>query len=438
MGTHWRRRPVVIGALTFAALSLALAGCGTASETGGGGGNGGGGGGGELTLWTHNAGNPQELAVVKQIVNDFNASQKKYQVKIQAFPQQAYNDAVVAAATANKLPCILDTDAPTVPNWAYAGYLAPLDLPSNLVDPQLPSTVGKYKDKVYSIGYYDAALAIFAHKSALDAAGVRVATNDKPYTADEFNALLDKVKASGKYKYAFDLGTGDPGTEWWTYGYSPFLQSFGGDLIDRDTYKTADGVINGPEALAWAKWFQGLVKDGYAPAKSSQDAFADFVNNKSAMVWSGIWSTSTLAKVKDGIVMPPPDFGKGPKIGGGSWQWAVSSSCNQKDAAMEYLKFSLTPKYEAAFATKQNVIPATDAAAALTPGWKPGQPKRFFLDESKNFALIRPPTPGYPFLTTTFAKAAQDIISGGDAKAILDQAAMDIDNNLKSNDNYGY
>lgn len=429
-----QRRRIVVGAVAGAALVLSA--CGTAS-TGGGGSSGG--GGGELTLWTHNAGNPQELGVVKQIVADYNASQTKFKVTIQAFPQQSYNDAVVAAATAKKLPCILDTDAPTVPNWAYAGYLTPLDLPQDLVAKQLKSTLGQYQGKLYSIGYYDAALGLFAHKSALDAAGVRVATNDKPWTAAEFNDALSKIKAAGKYKYAFDLGTGDTGTEWWTYGYSPFLQSFGGDLIDRNGYKTADKVLNGDPAMKWATWFQGLVKSGYTPAKSGTDAFADFVNGKSAMVWSGIWNAGNLSKLgADGVVMPPPDFGTGPKIGGGSWQWAVSSGCSQKAAAMDYLKFSLNPKYLAAFADKQQVIPATEEAAALVKGWEPGGAKRFFLDESKKYSLIRPPTPGYPFLTTTFAKAAQDIISGGDPKQILNQAVSDIDANLKSNSYYGY
>ena len=424
-----RRRVMLAGVATAA---FALSACGVASTQSGG-------SGGELTLWTHNAGNPAELGVVNQIVADYNASQDKYKVKLQAFPQESYNDSVVAAATAKKLPCVLDTDAPTVPNWAYAGYLTPLDLPQDLVAKQLKSTLGVYKGDLYSVGLYDAALGLFAHKSALEAAGVRIATVDDPWTAQEFADALSKIKAEGKYQYAFDLGTGDTGTEWWTYGYSPFLQSFGGDLIDRDGYQTADGVLNGDAALKWAQWFQGLVKDGYTPAKSGADAFADFVNGKSAMVWSGIWNAGNLTKLgEDGIVMPPPDFGDGPKIGGGSWQWAVSSTCSQKDAAMDYIKFSLDKKYLAEMAEKLNNVPATEEAAAMVDGWQPGGSKRFFLDESAKYAMIRPPTPGYPFLTTTFAKAAQDIIAGGDPKQILDQAVSDIDADLKANDCYGF
>jgi multiple sugar transport system substrate-binding protein len=433
---RWRRpRPLAWASVVALVAVVVLAGCGGRAPSGG---AGGGGEGGELTLWTHNAGNKEELAIVNQIVSDYNASQTKNKVKVQAFPQAAYNDAVTAAATSKKLPCILDIDAPIVPNWAWAGYLAKLDLPQELVGKQLPSTLGKWKDQLYSVGSYEAALGLFARKSALDAAGVRVATVDKPWTAQEFDQALRKIKASGKFPYVLDLGTGDPTPEWWTYGYSPFLQSFGGDLIDRNTYKTASGVLNGDKAMAWANWLQGLTRNKYTPAKSGTDAFADFVNGKSAMVWSGSWSAGNLEKVKDGVVMPPPDFGTGPTIGGGSWQWGISSGCQNVAGALDYLKFSLNPKYLSQFVTKLNLIPATEEAAAQAPGWEPGGSKRFFLDESKKFTLIRPPTPAYPYITTTFAKAAQDIVAGGGAKSILDQAAKNIDQNLKSNNNYGF
>ena len=104
---------VAVGLLA-AALPLSMAACskGASSSTGS--------AGGELTMWTHNAGNKAELAAVTQIVNDYNASQKKYKVKIQAFPQDSYNQSVVAAAASKKLPCILDIDGPNVPNWAWA------------------------------------------------------------------------------------------------------------------------------------------------------------------------------------------------------------------------------------------------------------------------------------------------------------------------------
>ncbi len=33
------------------------------------------------------------------------------------------------------------------------------------------------------------------------------------------------------------------------------------------------------------------------------------------------------------LLLPPPDLGTGPKIGGGSWQWAISSTCEEVEGA---------------------------------------------------------------------------------------------------------
>jgi multiple sugar transport system substrate-binding protein len=423
-------RSVARGIAVAAVTGLLAAGCGVQRDGADGDND-------TLTVWTHAGGAPKEIAVLETIIKDYNASQDKYTVQLKTFPQEAYNSAVTSAATSKKLPCLLDVDAPNVPSWANSGFLQPLDLPADLVAKNLPSTLGMYEDELYSIGYFEAALAIFAHEDALEQAGVRIPSVEEPWTAEEFSTALEKINASGEFDYAFDLGTGDAGTEWWTYGYSPFLQSFGGDLIDRDGFKTADGVLNGDAAKEWAAWFRGLVDEGYTPAKSSVDAFADFANGKSAMVWTGIWNSTGLDEVEDGVALPPPDFGNGPKIGGGSWQWGVSSTCSAPEAAMDYLAFSLNPKYLSRIAADSGNVPATEEAAAITPGWEVGGEKRFFLDESAAFAELRPATPGYPFLTSTFAKAAQDIMAGGDAEAILDKAVADIDADLKANDYYG-
>ena len=135
----------------------------------------------QLTMWTHSAGNPAELEVYEQIITDFNASQDAYQVVHESFPQGAYNEAIVAAASSGDLPCLLDLDGPIMPNWAWAGYLQPLELPIELTDKLLPTAVGLWQDEIYSAGYWDAALGIFARASVLEANGIRVPTIEEPF-----------------------------------------------------------------------------------------------------------------------------------------------------------------------------------------------------------------------------------------------------------------
>ena len=419
--------------MLVAAVPLSLAACakGGSSSTAG---NEESGGGGTLTMWTHNAGNKTELPAIEQIVADFNASQTKYKVEVQAFPQDSYNQSVVAAAAAKKLPCILDIDGPNVPNWAWAGYLAPLEGMDDTLSKYLPSTVGKYEDKTYSFGYYDVALNMTTLKSTLKKYGIREATMDKPWTGEEFMQGLAKIKASGDFDNPLDLQTGLTG-EWWPYAYSPMLQSYGGDLINRTDYKSAEGVLNGDAAVRWATWFRGLAADKLMPLKSSTDPSQDFLNGKTAIIWNGSWGAEAgRKKFGDDIVfLPPPDFGNGPKIGGGSWQWGISANCSDAAGAMEYMKFSAADKYVASVAKAAGTIPTTDAAAAEIEGYEPGGKNDVLRQLSKKYATVRPETPGYPFIATEFTKTAQDILNGADPKQALDQAVKNIDDNQEAN-----
>ena len=136
----------------------------------------------------------------------------------------------------------------------------PLKLSADL-SKNLPSTVAKWQGETYAVGYGDVALSMFARKSDLAAAGVRVATIEKPWTKDEFQDALTKLKALGKWEYPLDMGTAGTG-EWLPDAYSPFLQSFGGDLVNRDGFQSADGELNGDKAVAWAEWFRGLADQG--------------------------------------------------------------------------------------------------------------------------------------------------------------------------------
>ncbi|MFD9509018.1 extracellular solute-binding protein [Streptomyces mirabilis] len=430
----WRTRRLAVASVAVAAATALVAGCATGS-----GGSTSGASGNTLTLWTHNAGNSAELDVVKKIIKEFNGSQSKYKVKLQAFPQSDYNNSVVAAASARKLPCLLDVDGPNVPNWAWGGYLSPIDVSGSQVplSDQLASTVGRYKDKVYGFGFYDVALTFFGRKSVLNKYDIRIPTTDKPWTKAEFDSALAKLKKSGTFQYPLEMGTGGSG-EWWPYAYSPQLQGFGGDLINRDGYKTASGTLDGKSSVEWATWFRSLVTKGYLSKKSGADPNKDFLGGKSAIQWDGSWNaTKNAEKLGDDLaIIPPVDFGHGPKIGGASWQWAMSSTCSNKAGAQAWLKFSRQTKYFVDYAKATSTIPASDAAAKQVADYQPGGKFNVLVQFARKYAEVRPVTPAYPYISTEFQKAAQDILAGADPKNALGQAAKDIDNNLKTNNYY--
>lgn len=394
-----------------------------------------------LTMWYHGAGNDVEREILTQIINDFNASQDQWVIERQDFPQASYNESIVAGALAGTLPDIIDVDGPVMPNWAWAGYMAPLELPDGALDNFLPGAIGQWDGKVYSVGLWDAAIAIFARKSVLEANGIRIPTLDEPWTFDEFDAALETLKATGEFEYPLDLGMAWTG-EWYPYAFSPFLQSFGGDIIDRSSYTTAEGALNGPEAIAFGEWWQSLFTRELAPGTSQDGADRDsgFIDGKYALQWNGNWAAlAALEKYGDDLLfLPAPDFGNGPKIGAASWQFGVSATSEHKDGANAFIAFAIQDKYLAAFSDGIGLIPATPAAAAMTKNYAEGGPMAVFFELSNSQGLIRPPTPAYLSAALTFEKALADIANGADVATALDAAVDEIDADIEANNGYGF
>jgi len=392
-----------------------------------------------LSMWYHGAGNEVELKLINEVIADFNAAQADWKVELQTFPQAAYNDSVVAGALAGNLPDILDVDGPNMPNWAWAGYMQPLKIDESKIANFLPGTKGIWNGQLYSIGLWDAAIALTTRQSTLDELGLRKPTADAPWTKEEFMAALDAAKASGKYEFALDLGTAWTG-EWYPYAFSPLMQSFGGDIVDRSTYKSAEGALNGDAAQAFGAWWQGLFTGGYAQAtQDGADRDSGFASGKYAFSWNGNWAAlGALEAHPDTVFLPPPDLGNGPKIGAASWQFGVSATSKFPEGAAAFIEFALDDKYLAAFSNGIGLIPATPTAAEMVDNYKAGGPLADYVTYSSKFGMVRPVTPGYVVQAKVFEKALADIAQGAEVAATLDAAVDEINADIEKNSGYGH
>lgn len=394
----------------------------------------------ELSMWYHGAGNEVEANILNNIIADFNSSQGDYRVVVESFPQESYNDSVVAAALAGNLPDIIDVDGPVMPNWAWSGYLQPLAIDETIIEGFLPGPKGYWDGKLYSIGLWDAAVALVARQSTLDSLGLRTPTLDAPWTGDEFMAALDAAKASGTCEYAFDVGMAWTG-EWYPYAFSPFLQSFGGDIVDRSTYQTAEGALNGDAAQNFGAWWQSLFTEGYTPGTSQDPADRDtgFIDGKYCFSWNGNWAAlGALNAHDDTVFLPAPDFGNGPKIGAASWQFGVSSASEHAEGASAFIEFALQDEYLAAFSDAIGLIPPTTTSAAMTENYGDAGAMAVFYDLTAEQALVRPVTPGYVVQAKVFEKALADIANGADVADTLDAAVDEINADIEKNGGYGH
>ncbi|MCD1635099.1 sugar ABC transporter substrate-binding protein [Martelella mediterranea] len=394
----------------------------------------------ELTMWYHGAGNETESSILKNIVSDFNESQDDWEVVLESFPENSYNDSVTAAALAGNLPDIIDVDGPIMPNWAWSGYMQPLPIDKAKLDGFLPGAIGEWDGQIYSVGLWDAALAMMTRQSYLDKYDIRKPTLEEPWTAEEFDDILVKLKESGDFEYPLNLGMADAG-EWYTYAFLPFLQSFGGDLIDRSDYQSAEGVLNGEAAIAFGEWWQSLFERGLAPGPSQDpaDHQSGFINGDYAIDWNGNWTARAKLDAFDDVVfLPAPDFGEGPKIGAASWQLGISESSEHPEGAAAFIEFAIQDQYLADFSNGIGLVPATQAAADMSDFYKEGAPLAVFYGLSDAQGTLRPVTPGYVVETSVFQKAIADIANGADVADTLDGAVDEIDTDIDRNQGYGH
>ena len=395
----------------------------------------------ELSLWYHGAGNETERSILIGIIDDFNASQSDYTVLLEEFPQESYNSSIVAAALAGDLPDIIDVDGPVMPGWAWAGYMVPLNLSEGALDDFLPGAIGEWNGEVYSVGLWDAAVSIYARRSVLEANDIRIPTLDDPWSGDEFDGILETLQATGDYEYAFDLGMAWTG-EWYPYAFSPFLQSFGGDMIDRSTYLSAEGVLNGDAGLAFGNWWQSLFERGLSPGTSQDGADREtgFIDGKYALQWNGNWAgiNSLEALGDDLLFLPAPDFGAGSTIGAASWQFGISAASENPEGANAFIEFAIQDEYLAAFSDGIGLIPATANAAAISQSYNEGGPLEVYFALSEAQALVRPVTPGYATMALIFEKALADIANGADVQDTLDAAVDEIEQDIEDNGGYGF
>jgi len=395
-----------------------------------------------LSLWFH-SGRAEERAAITKVLDDFNKLNNGIRVEAVQLPEGSYNEQVQAAALADDLPDILDFDGPNVYNYAWSGYLIPLDeyLSKEMKSDLLPSILAQalYNGKIYNLGSFDSGLALWGNRTYLKKAGVRIpSTVEDGWNRQEFLEALAKLKALPEVDYPIDFKMNYGVGEWFTYGFSPILQSFGGDLIDRSSFLSAEGVLNGPEAIEAMTFFQSLFQKGFA--KSSQAGDDDFYGKKTAALsyvghWA--WQTQHQALGDDLVLLPMPAFGRKVVTGMGSWTWGITSHCHHPQAAWAVVSHLLSPESILTITESNGAVPARKSAIARSNLYSPNGPLRLFAEQLEHgYGVPRPQTPAYPVITAAFAAAVQNIVSGANVQAELDKAVKIIDQDIE--DNRGY
>ncbi|NNG05888.1 MAG: sugar ABC transporter substrate-binding protein [Inquilinus sp.] len=396
----------------------------------------------EVSVWFH-SGKGEEREVINAQVEDFNAMQDAVRVNLVLLPEGSYNDQVNAAALARDLPDLLDFDGPYIANYVWSGFLQPLD---DLVDPALvedllPSIVaqGTYPGdgKLYSIGVFDSGLSLWGNRALLAKAGVDYPTGvDEAWGLAEFEDALAKLAALDEVEWPLDLKLNYGQGEWYTYGFSPIIQSMGGDLIDREEWR-ARGALDGPAAVAGMKALQSWVQKGWVvPAAAGDTNFFGEQTVGLALVGHWMYGPHTEGLGDDAVLIPMPKFGPVHATGMGSWNWGLTTNADNPEAAVAFLEYLMEPEQVLRMTSANGAVPARKSAIAMSDLFGEGGRLSLYTEQLNAIAVARPFHPAYPIISSAFAEAANNVIAGGDVAEELSRAARRIDEDIE--DNAGY
>jgi multiple sugar transport system substrate-binding protein len=387
-------------------------------------------------------GSGAENDAIQEILLSFNDVQDQYEAVITELPGDNYNEQVTAAALAGNLPCVLDFDGPYQYNYAWSGYMLPLDdlVTEEYLADFLEANIqqGTYNGQLYSLGAFEGGLGMWGNRAMLEAAGVRIPTGlEDTWTLEEFNAALAALKEANPDQFPLDLKMNYGAGEWFTFGFSPIVQSFGGDLIDRETFMSAEGILNGPESVAAMEWFQSLFENGYSTATPPDDN--EFVNGNAAISFVGHWEFGRYSEAlgDDLVLLPMVDFGNGPRTGTGSWAWGITTQCDNVEGAWALMQHILAPENVALITAANGAIPSRISVLEADERFAEGGPLHVYYEQLVGgIGVPRPQTPAYNVITAAFASAVDAISKGADVQDALDEAVDRIDADIEANNGY--
>ncbi|MES9991725.1 MAG: extracellular solute-binding protein [Candidatus Thiodiazotropha sp.] len=144
-----------------------------------------------IRVWTHMLPDSVEGDVFVKTVSAFEQAQDDYTIEdVVPFAPETYADRIIGSAQSGSLPCVLEFDLGHVYNFAWSGYLEPIDrfVSAELKADFLPSIIaqGTFNGQLYSLGQFDSGMVVYGNRHYLQTADIRIPTFEKPWNLAEF------------------------------------------------------------------------------------------------------------------------------------------------------------------------------------------------------------------------------------------------------------
>lgn len=278
-----------------------------------------------------------------------------------------------------------------------------------------------YADRVYGIPTQTTACVVFYNREIFAEAGVSV-----PQTYEEFLDVCETLKAQG----IVPLSIGWKVTPWI---YGQFFQQV---LVSTSEPSTFADLCSG--ALPWnceamlraAEEVQSMVRAGFFQEQPGgidfNQPFPSYTEGETAMYYQPQWSCvsiheSGLCGVTGTFAFPgTTEANSGIAVGSVDTSFAIANTCENKEAAVDFLKYLTSDAVTQRLLYEQQQIPATNVdidMERLCP---------VLADSIQTVSQLALQTPWFDrvvgsALGNEYNNACLDIFSGADARATLDE-----------------
>lgn len=304
------------------------------------------------------------------LAKDFNATHDDVQVNLTTIPLEQYQDRLLTAASSGTAAC-----AARSKDW-WLGQFAPQGILADLTD-QVEAWDGKDdvidslwdtgrlpgSDAVYMLPHQYVTLWLYYNKDRFAEAGL-----EPPTTQQEFLDAAAALTDAAAGKYAFDVRGGAGGQDQWM----AWMFAGGADVVD----SSGDVVLDSPEAVAANERYLSVVTElDAAPPGSVTAAFApvqtNFAAGTTAMMIHHPGSLNAMREALGdalGVVPIPVGDGAGPSTLTSMSGNVVLQSCQDKDAAFEWISWLATEEPMRTVSTSiQGQLPVLESVAASEP-----------------------------------------------------------------------
>ncbi|WP_426515896.1 ABC transporter substrate-binding protein [Diaminobutyricibacter sp. McL0618] len=317
---------------------------------------------GPITIWYSN--NAQEVQWGKAMVDSWNSSHPKEQIKAQEVPAGKSTEEVIGAAiTAGTTPCLVFNNLPAATGqFQKQGGLVDLSKFSDgnsYINGRSGSAAAQYKSPngdYYQMPWKSNPVMIFLNKKIFEKAGL----GDTPdlSTYDKFLAASKKLTSSGAAKYAIYPA---PTSEFFQPNFD-FLPLYAAQTGGKGMVENGKSTLTSQDAITVANFWKSIYSAGLAGKEQYQgDAFAD---GKSAMAIVGPWAiayykgkvdwSSVPVPTKDGVSADQTyTFPDAKNIG-------MYTSCKNQGTAWDVLKYATSKDQDGKLLNVTGQMPIRD------------------------------------------------------------------------------